>query len=148
MAEDIETRSSFAWAGKGTEFALTFIEDTIAELTGLDEQSLMEIWPSSRVAPNLDRAKARLAEEMAKSKSPIFSYVYHSELVNIDGIRIPTENIVIVLRHGNGDSPLLVGLVRACDTCPVLRQIKGLCRNLDDAGRRLALRLINALAAA
>jgi len=148
MAEDTALHeTSFAWAGTG-EFTPTDIEDNIENLVGLNARRLIETWPSSNIAPHLAEAKIRLAEEMnRRPMDRIFSYTYYSEIIGRFGT-VPIENTVIVLRRGNGDGPLLVGLVRARDTCPVLQQIEGLCRKLDDAGRRLALRLISALAAA
>jgi len=147
MAEDTDTKMAFAWAGRGTK-RLASIEDTIANFIGLDGQNLMDRWPSN--VPNLDEAKERLAEEMGRHPTvKIFSYEYTSELIHRDGNRIPIHITVIVLRgNGNGDAPLVVGVARTCETCPILRQIETLCRNLDEAGRRLALRLIGALAAA
>jgi hypothetical protein len=140
MAEDTDTKMAFAWAGRGTK-RLASIEDTIANFIGLDGQGLADQWPE---------AKERLAEEIGRHPTAtIFSYEYRSELIHKDGNRVPIHITVIVLRgNGNGDAPLVVGVARTCDACPILRQIETLCRNLDEAGRRLALRLIGALAAA
>jgi hypothetical protein len=146
MAEDTEARTSFAWAGTGG-LAPTYIEDNVETLVGLDERTLTR--SLSDVAPHLAEAKARLTEEMARHPMDrIFSYVHDSEIIHKDGTKIPIENIIVVLRRNNGDAPLVVGVVRACELCPFLRRIGELCRSLDDAGRRLALRLVQALAAA
>jgi hypothetical protein len=145
MAEDTEARMSFAWAGTG-ELEPTHIEDKIEAFVGLDGRSLMQPQALSKVAPYLAEAKTRLAEEMDRNEASLFSYVYQSELIHQNGDMVPVEHTVVVLR-GNGDGLLVVGVVHACETCPILRQLTDSCRKLDSAGRRLALRLVGAIAA-